>query len=256
MPGSMRLQFAVTLVGLLALGCGTTGYTKVDGAWAYVTWDEGNGRKVHDLAADNDSFVVIDQKYYAKDKQRVFYEGQVIAGADPASFQVINRDHFAKDKQHVYLMKHRIAGADPASFQVIRGPYSRDASRVYCGTVPMETASVEAFELLQCDGMWMTCFDKGSFLFDYGESFSKLEISSQQPVVVGSGWGRDGKYYYHGPGRVEGADYATFKIIDSFEAADKDRKFMNVFPEDELPARRERFLGGQRGADKGDGSKS
>ena len=88
----------------------------------------------------------------------------------------------------------------------------------------------------------MTCFDKGSFLFDYGESFSKLEISSRQPVVVGSGWGRDGKYYYHGPGRVEGADYATFKIIDSIEAADKDRKFMNVFPEDELPARRERFL--------------
>jgi len=242
------LQFAVTLLCLLSIGCGTTGFTKVDGEWVYVSWNAGSGTSVHKLNADNDTFAVLEERDYAKDKYRVFYKWEEFPGADPASFQVLERACFAKDKKNVYVMTYPIPGAESASFKVIRGPYSRDAVRVYCGTVPMETANVDGFEPLECDGMWEITFDKGSFLFDFGESFSKLEISQDHPVVTGTGWGRDGKYYYHGPGRVEGADYASFKIVSSYEAVDKDRKFMYVFPEDQLPARRERFLNRNREA--------
>src|SRR5258706_15955881 len=114
-------------------------------------------------------------------------------------------------------MTHKILGADPASFKMIRAPYSRDAVRVYCGTVPMESANVNTFEPLECEGGWEITYDKGSFLFDFGEAFSKLKISQEHPVVTGTGWGRDGKHYYFGPGRVEGADYASFKITGGCE---------------------------------------
>jgi len=214
-----------------------TGFRKVDGEWAYV-----RGARVHTLNADKDSFEVLKERDYAKDKNRVFYKSEEFPGADPATFEILERDRFAKDKKHVYVMTYPIPGAEAASFRILEGPYSRDAVRIYCGTVTVETSNVEAFEPLECTSMWHISSNKNSFLFDYGESFSKLEISRDHPAVTGSGWGRDGKYYYYGPGRVAGADYASFKIVSDYEAVDKDRKYFWTFPEDELPARRERFL--------------
>ncbi len=219
------------------------GFQKIDGRWTFVTWDTASGKTVHSLNADDGTFSVLKDPQYAKDKDRVFYRFRTIDAADPATFQVINDDKFAKDKKHVFIMTHRIPEADPASFKVLKRPYSRDGVRVYCGMVALQNVNVEAFEPVECYGGWQTILDKGTFLFEFGEAFDKLEISQKHPVLTGEGWGRDGKYYYHGPGRVEGADYATFRIDSEYRASDKNRKYWHVFPEEQSLERRKRFLG-------------
>ena len=202
----------------------------------------GGRNKGLSLNADDGTFSVLGDRDYAKDKDRVFYQNRTIDGADPSTFEVINKDNFSKDGTHVYFREHEIIGADPASFRVLQLPYSRDAKRVYCGTVPME-ADVDAFEPVEWYGLWVTEYDKHNSLFEHGESFDKLDISRERPAVTGWGGGRDGKYYYCGPGRVDGADYASFKMVSQSEASDQDRRYVNVFPAEQLPERRKRFWG-------------
>jgi DKNYY family len=161
----------------------------------------------------------------------------------PQKFQLLGEDDYGNDSKHVFIMKHKISEADPASFKVLQKPYSRDSKHVYCGNVALRDVDVEAFEPVKCYALWVTAYEKNHFLFEYGDSFEKLEITKDHPVIVGQGWGRDGKHYYHGPGKVEGADYASFTIISQSKASDKDRKYFHVFPEEQLTERRKRFLG-------------
>jgi hypothetical protein len=121
-----------------------------------------------------------------------------------------------------------VVGADPASFKVIGYGYGRDAKRVYCGTVPMAVEMPDDFEILS-KGEPGSTNDRATFLRLFGQAFAHLEISKYHPVQTCEAWGRDGKHYYHGPSRVEGADYESFRIIDKFNAADKNRKYWRSF---------------------------
>ena len=188
--------------------------------------------------------MILQADRYAKDKGRVFYKARTIAGADPASFVLLKERDYAKDKRHVYITTLPVRGADPATFVVVEPPYGRDAKRMYNGTVAMDVADIAHFEPVPGEsvpGTWMTSYDKNGFLFNYGEAFADLEITQQNPVMVGGPWARDGKFYYFGPARVEGADYASFKVLSSFEARDAKRKYMWSFPEAELAERRKRY---------------
>lgn len=72
-------------------------FQMLDGGTFFIVWE-----------ADPNSFRVLDSTYYAKDKQRVFYRGSVLEGADNKTFKVIsqpNKEVYlwrAKDKHHVY----------------------------------------------------------------------------------------------------------------------------------------------------------
>lgn len=106
----------------------------------------------------------------------------------------------------------------------------------------METVDVDAFKVVKEDRRVMvTSNDKSHFLYKYGEAFKDLEVSIDHPAITGECWAQDGKYWYYGPGRIEGADYDSFKVDDRFWGSDKNRKYVNVFPEEELPARKKRL---------------
>jgi hypothetical protein len=177
-------------------------YEQVDGEWSYVARTFA-GSRVTRLGADNDTFTVLpgDQGPYAKDSARV------------------------------YLMQYTIAGADPRTFTLLKGPYSRDKERVYCGTVAMAVKNPAAFEVVFAKDGWSIIYDKEHFLTFYGKSFAALPVSYENPVVVGRGWGRDGIAYYYGPARVEGAHYATFRVINEHSAEDAHRQYWGPFPE-------------------------
>ena len=231
---------------MLQAACGA-GYQQVDGRWSYVTIDEGRGKTVYKLDADEKTFTVIQAGKYAKDKDRVFYEAQPIPGADPATFRLFDPFPYAKDKAHVFIMTATIRGADPSTFAIIHTPYGRDAKHIYDGTLPMDVADMTHFEPLLCEPLcngWSTLFDGQQLGFEFGEAFTKIEASQQNPIVLGAGpgWARDGKYYYCGPARVEGIDYSSFKPTSPFEAKDAHRKYVWTFPESELPERRKRYL--------------
>lgn len=224
----------VTIGSLIASGCGTSisgskGYEKIDGQWAWVATNV-NGTSVAKIDADVDTFEILKDIRYGKDQYRVFRRATVIRGADPANFVLLSTIDYAKDKAHVFLQEHQIHGADPSSFKVIRYPFGRDARQVYCGTVPMAVDKVEDFEILSDVGGTSTWFHRGEFLRLHGQAFAQLEISPEHPVITCDAWSRDGKHYYYGPARVEGADYESFRIVDPFSATDKNRTYRRSFP--------------------------
>jgi DKNYY family len=99
----------------------------------------------------------------------------------------------------------------------------------------MNVDNIRTFEVV-ADSYEVTIDDKNDFLARFGSAFKSLEVSPQHPQTVGTGWAKDGKYYYFGPSRVEGADYASFKVVprgpfDSPEtASDKNRQYRGPFP--------------------------
>lgn len=81
---------------LFLSGC-STGYRKDGNAVYYEYWNEGSGSHKDKLDADPETFEVLKDDSYAKDKKRVFYNGDVIKGADAATFEALN-EWYAKDK--------------------------------------------------------------------------------------------------------------------------------------------------------------
>jgi len=72
----ISFTFLLAATVLLVSGCGgcSTGYQQVDGKWAYVTINTGAGRSVNYIeGADQETFEVLAEDIYAKDKNRVYY---------------------------------------------------------------------------------------------------------------------------------------------------------------------------------------
>ena len=242
---SMHALFCLLLIGVAfpcMVGCGGTGYQIIDGEPSYVIWNESVGRKVAKLNADAASFEVLRNSQYARDRDSVFFEGRLIPGADARSFQVLDSRLFAKDFMRVYV-RGVPSAADPETFRHLHGPYGRDESKIFCGNVAMAVLNIEAFEVVDWEGMWQSSYDTKHFLFSYGESFEGIALSKENPAVTGRAWARDGIAYYYGPARVEDADYASFKVIDAFTASDNHAKYVGPFPEIAWPQRRKKILG-------------
>lgn len=54
---------------------------------------------------------------YSKDKHNVYFEGEIISGADVATFEVLEQLH-AKDAKHAYYKKGMLKGVDPKTFHI------------------------------------------------------------------------------------------------------------------------------------------
>lgn len=182
-------------------------------------------------------------KGYRKVGDAWHYYGREIKGADLETFEVFKGSEFAKDNDQVYVSGYVVAGADPKTFTFVRGPYGKDAAKVYCGNVAMSVQDVDAFEVVSWDGMWNQTFDESWFVFDYGEQFKGIGISVENPAVTGAAVGRDGIAYYYGPAQIEGADYASFEVAEGSVSNDKNREFTGPFPTDSWPQRRKDILG-------------
>jgi hypothetical protein len=63
---------------------------------------------------------------YSKDRYNVYFQSNMILGADPSTFEVLQKfeqeggaDEYAKDKAHVFFFGFLIEGADRATFEVL-----------------------------------------------------------------------------------------------------------------------------------------
>ena len=139
-----QILFFVTLT-LLLTAC-SPGFEKVDGKWAYVSYDEAVGKRVRYIEADDATFTILRNKQYAKDKDHVFLKTNIIAHADPATFYLIGKG-YAADNTNVYLDSYTMIGADPKTFKRLSFPYSRDAGKVFCGTLPLDIDDIESFKV-------------------------------------------------------------------------------------------------------------
>ncbi|GAB3647742.1 hypothetical protein GCM10028791_10290 [Echinicola sediminis] len=134
----MKTKFLSLICLLLLLFSCYSRYQKEDGVWAWVTKHPDTGKRITSLEGlDPDSFTLLENSKYARDKHSVYYKGKPIFMADPVSFAVLNDSGYSKDNKNVYFETEKIILANPASFQFLAFPYSKDESHVFCGTLPL-----------------------------------------------------------------------------------------------------------------------
>lgn len=72
--------------------------------------------------------------FYASDKNKVYYLGETIVGADSETFIRVGRDsdtHFAKDATHVFYATSTLENANPATFKLHDSGYGIDTASVF-----------------------------------------------------------------------------------------------------------------------------
>jgi hypothetical protein len=84
-----------------------------------------------------------------KDRNRVYYQAEVIKDADPATFRHLGQG-FYRDAKRVWWCTIPLPGADPDSFQTYGddSPYARDRSHVWSGNSILEGVEAKSFELV------------------------------------------------------------------------------------------------------------
>jgi hypothetical protein len=143
----MKALYLFVLIFLLLFLSGCGGYLYENKNWVYVTYDEAVGRRVEKLNVDKDTFVILKNKSYAKDKNKVLFEGRVIEDANPNTFQVINNDGYSKDANYVFVDLEKVVNGNPQTFICLDFPYSKDEKTVYCGTLPMFVKNINEFKV-------------------------------------------------------------------------------------------------------------
>jgi len=100
--------------------------------------------------ADVSSFKILkrfDRDFWAVDSRNAYFDTLRIDGVDLPSFKVMSFT-VARDKNRVYFFGKVIPGADPATFQEIgHSAYYRDKSHVWCGNELLEDADLATFQI-------------------------------------------------------------------------------------------------------------
>lgn len=153
-------------------------------------------------SADVETFKPIDADY-SVDAAHIFFRDSVLSAADPGSLRVL-ADEYALDARNVYFRGKILPGADSRTFETLGYYYAKDRNAVYDAAVVMdEVADPATFrqlgrpekEVNSWPGLILTVILSG------GDDFMH-------------DWACDKDYYYRDGRRVEGADRATFTLLD------------------------------------------
>lgn len=146
-------KYALIVCALNVLISCNSGYQKENGKWVWISYDEAVGKRVSQIDEhDFESFEILDDEHYAKDKNSVFHMRSKIENAHSNSFELIGNG-YSKDKNRVFLDDAIVIFASPQSFQILEFPYSKDDSHVFCGTLPLnlEINEVKEFQVTSID---------------------------------------------------------------------------------------------------------
>ncbi len=207
-----NLKYLLPIISLFFLGCGKkNGYQKKWGKWQYNSFNWMNGSHITEMdGVHNWSFEILGESKYARDKNRVYFRGRVVEGADTPSFEAMgNEMDFGKDKDYVFFGTERIENSHPQTFQKIENTkYLKDKNLVYMGGNILEGADPISFEIID-DEEGYAKDKKHVFLNNFW--LSELDASTFQKL--GSPYCRDAKTVYCGtiPLRVNYPE--TFKVL-------------------------------------------
>lgn len=201
-----------------------------------------NNNKVYfndvELMVDTKTFSYL-KGYYGSDKNKVFYAGLPITGADPKTFEVLGgenyqyardkdfvyvkgsvlssnpddflilNDKYSKDSSSVFLESNKINGADPKTFEIIQDLYSKDKDNVYYSINKLNILDPESFEVIDN----ILSIDKNN-LYYRGVAVEGLNISNLKHL--GNGYFKDSKNifkYNFDLEKIDTFDFETFEII-------------------------------------------
>ncbi len=107
-------------------------------------------------SADPTVFTVLSSSGYAKDLKHAYWGGSSLTEANAITFEVLkfgnsNESLYAKDKDHIFYEDHIIRGADSSTFTIIDpvlGYYAKDKDHVFYGETIVEGADTPTFSML------------------------------------------------------------------------------------------------------------
>lgn len=213
----MKHTLWIALLATLLCGCGG-GYRRTADSVQFLGWNKDEGYFSYEVVgADRTSFQPLD-KFYAKDNDRVYFEGHVIDQADPATFEVVGT-LYGHDTAHVFLKNAVIEGADPQTFRILDAGllWARDAREVFFGRSPVHVAHPEAFRIVRahwaCDGE--------NYYTDIGTGSSyRVDADFATFKVLNSHYAKDRREAFYGVEPIAGSDPASFVVIDEITARD------------------------------------
>ncbi|MGB1217655.1 MAG: DKNYY domain-containing protein, partial [Saprospiraceae bacterium] len=119
-------NIAILFLSFFSIGCGDSpnSYNKNWGKWSFQSYSPMNGiRATTEMDVDNKTFEVLSNRNFAKDKNHVYYRGNIIEGADGASLELAENDYsikYGRDKNHLYFNREKIENADPTTFSRVQ----------------------------------------------------------------------------------------------------------------------------------------
>jgi len=179
------LLFFITLI---LISC-NSGYQNENGKWTWISYDEAVGKRQDEVKkADTETFVILENKKYAKDKNYVFFKGRIIEFAEPSSFEIINDNGYSKDSKNAYLDWDIIINSDPSTFLVLDWPYSKDKNNVFCGNLPLNTTNTNEFKVTKI-GNGKTSTLKSHFV-EKNPEYKWLDSVKVNGIITGEGEGQ------------------------------------------------------------------
>ncbi len=182
------------LVAVLLSSC--VGYVKKDGVVYYRDCNEANVCSERKIDADAKTFETL-KDGFARDKSRVFKNGDVIEGADAETFTVM-KFPFAKDKNHAYYCGKVIKSSTGQNFEIINDDYSKNDIDVFYRTNPLNVCSVKEFR--------------------------RLFKEEEEPVC--NYWSTDGCNYYFQQYKIPSDDYINVQLLKETAGYAKDKNWI------------------------------
>jgi len=213
-------KLQIILLLLTFISCNSD-YESKDGKIYYVFYSFGQGGWNERIVenADTNSFETIDsnENLYGKDKSNVYYNNEIIPGADPKTFKYI-KEGYAIDKNKAYYYKDSIENSSSKQFKVIDGYFSKDIKNVYFTTKPLNVCSVNNFDFVYKDVQhnWSRWSTDGCF---YYINDIKVPSNDYENIVVykGShGFSKDSKYVYYKNKKITYAK-GFAKLLDTID---------------------------------------
>jgi hypothetical protein len=157
----------------------------------HVYW---RGRVIEN--ADGATFRPLNREY-SVDGKHIFNGAKVLSTSDPQTFRILE-DEYVLDCDSVYFQGKVISGADSKTFTTIGHYYGKDKNAVYnSGRISSEISDPETFRLLAAPEKkgkgWPGFFDDADYQYL---------------------WGCDKDYYYREGRKIDSADYSTFTLLD------------------------------------------
>lgn len=197
----MKKPFAILII-LIFFSCSSE-YEKREDKVYYKFWSFGQGgwnEKVLENA-DLESFSEIksDDNTYGKDEFNVYYENEIIPGADPTTFKILKKG-FAIDAKRAYYYNDSIENSNPKEFEVIDYDFSKNHQNVFYKNKSLNVCSVDNF----------------SFVFPNKDN------------VLGR-WSKDGCHYFYNNYKVPSDDYKNIRVYQGSHGISSDKKYVYQF---------------------------
>ncbi|MNY13719.1 hypothetical protein D3C86_1468690 [compost metagenome] len=209
-------------------------YSVENDAVYYKSWNEGTGSHKNQLVGANQkTFEILEYESYAKDDKLVFYDGQLIKGADALTFVAIG-DFYAKDKNKGYYAGDSIENSKGKSFKVIDSYYSTDGYDIFYTTKALHVCSAKNFKFVYKDNSedeWQRWTTDGCYYY-----FKELKIPSHDYKNVtlfkgSAGFAKDKQWIYYrnrklnyndtGKKILDTVDLKTFTVKNYLDCQDK-----------------------------------